>query len=169
MSSLKRKNDAKLDSNKKPKVNASITSFFGAGPPSSPSSGPAARADASVKFDKAKWVAGLTPEQKRHLQLEIQTLDPTWLAHLKDEIVTPEFIELKKYLESEVKSGKKVFPPREDVYSWYVSNRSTIHIYSPTIYQFASLTPNLSSSIYISVTFISNITSLGPASPPSTR
>ncbi|KAI1209732.1 uracil-DNA glycosylase [Annulohypoxylon truncatum] len=130
MSSLKRKNDSAPDSNKKPKVNASITSFFGApksspggAPPSSPLSGAAAsKSDgasaAALKFDKAKWVAGLTPEQKRHLQLEIQTLDPSWLAHLKDEIVTPEFIELKKFLESEIKSGKKVFPPREDVYSW---------------------------------------------------
>ncbi|KAI0881463.1 uracil-DNA glycosylase [Annulohypoxylon maeteangense] len=124
MSSLKRKNNSAPDSNKKPKVNASITSFFGApksspgAPPSSPLSG-AKRPDApALKFDKAKWVAGLTPEQKRHLQLEIQTLDSSWLAHLKDEIVTPEFIELKKFLESEVKSGQKVFPPREDVYSW---------------------------------------------------
>ncbi|KAI1455831.1 uracil-DNA glycosylase [Annulohypoxylon moriforme] len=124
MSSLKRKNDSAPDSNKKPKVNASITSFFGApksspgAPPSSPLSGAAKPNAPAVKFDKAKWVAGLTPEQKRHLQLEIQTLDPSWLAHLKDEIVTPEFIALKKFLESEVKSGQKVFPPREDVYSW---------------------------------------------------
>lgn len=125
MSSLKRKNNSAPDSNKKPKVNASITSFFGApksspgAPPSSPLSGAKSEGPA-LKFDKAKWVAGLSPELKRHLQLEIQTLDPSWLAHLKDEIVTPEFIELKKFLENEVKTGKKVFPPREDVYSWYV-------------------------------------------------
>ncbi|KAI0895587.1 uracil-DNA glycosylase [Annulohypoxylon nitens] len=123
MSSLKRKNNSAPDSNKKPKVNASITSFFGApksspgAPPSSPLSGAKSEGPA-LKFDKAKWVAGLSPELKRHLQLEIQTLDPSWLAHLKDEIVTPEFIELKKFLENEVKTGKKVFPPREDVYSW---------------------------------------------------
>ncbi|KAI1082051.1 uracil-DNA glycosylase [Whalleya microplaca] len=127
-SSLKRKSDGPLAStdanNKKPKVNSSITSFFGA-PKSSPTSsspsnpasggGPAAPA---VRFDKDKWVAGLTAEQKKHLQLEIQTLDPSWLALLKDEIVKPEFINLKKFLEAEVKAGKKVFPPREDVYSW---------------------------------------------------
>ncbi|KAI1091830.1 uracil-DNA glycosylase [Rostrohypoxylon terebratum] len=116
MSSLKRKNNSAPDSNKKPKVNASITSFFGA-PPSSPLSG-AKSGEPALKFDKAKWVAGLSPELKRHLQLEIQTLDPSWLAHLKDEIVTPEFIALKKFLENEVKTGKKVYPPREDVYSW---------------------------------------------------
>ncbi|KAI1104599.1 uracil-DNA glycosylase [Jackrogersella minutella] len=123
MSSLKRKAAKAAESDaKKPKVNASITSFFGAPkssppPASSPSSAKPERGP-DLKFDKARWVAGLTVEQKRHLQLEIQTLDPSWLAHLKDEIVTPEFIELKKFLESEVKSNTKVFPPREDVYSW---------------------------------------------------
>ncbi|KAI1384057.1 uracil-DNA glycosylase [Hypoxylon trugodes] len=127
MSSQKRKGDNALspsDSNKKPKVNSSITSFFGA-PKNAPASSPSGKGPGSsqpeapaLKFNKEKWVAGLTLEQKRHLQLEIQTLDPSWLAHLKDEIVKPEFIELKKFLESEVKAGKKVFPPREDVYSW---------------------------------------------------
>lgn len=122
-SSLKRKSNggplSSPDSSKKPKVNASITSFFGA-PASSPTSAKTGTPASPLKFNKEKWVAGLTLEQKRHLQLEIQTLDPSWLAHLKDEITTPEFIELKKFLEAEVKSGQKVFPPREDVYSWYV-------------------------------------------------
>ncbi|KAI1642951.1 uracil-DNA glycosylase [Daldinia loculata] len=123
MSSTKRKSEGLTsgDANKKPKVNASITSFFGA-PKSSPTSSPAkfgaGPEPAPLKFDKDKWVAGLTPEQKRHLQLEIQTLDPSWLVHLREEITSPEFIELKKFLESEVKANKKVFPPREDVYSW---------------------------------------------------
>ncbi|OTB19532.1 hypothetical protein K445DRAFT_326943 [Daldinia sp. EC12] len=123
MSSVKRKSEglSSGDANKKPKVNASITSFFGA-PKSSPASSPARPGagpePSPLKFNKEKWVASLTLEQKRHLQLEIQTLDPSWLTHLKDEITTPEFIELKKFLESEIKAGKKVFPPREDVYSW---------------------------------------------------
>lgn len=122
MSSVKRKGEglASGDSNKKPKMNGNIASFFGAPKSSAPSSSPSSSAPEAppLKFDKDKWVAGLTLEQKRHLQLEIQTLDPSWLAHLKDEITTPEFIELKKFLEAEVKAGKKVFPPREDVYSW---------------------------------------------------
>ncbi|CAJ2499945.1 Uu.00g027980.m01.CDS01 [Anthostomella pinea] len=143
--SLKRKSEAALAAStdaKKPKVNASITSFFG--PPkntssttsttpnnktsnassffspnntnNNPQSSPAS--STPQKFDKAKWVATLTPDQKKHLALEIQTLDPSWLAVLKDEILKPEFMRLKKFLENEVKSGKKVFPPREDVYSW---------------------------------------------------
>ncbi|KAI1636526.1 uracil-DNA glycosylase-like protein [Biscogniauxia mediterranea] len=125
--SLKRKGEGPLsstDANKKPKGNASITSFFGPpktgagrnGPASSPSS--SAADSGAATWDKAKWVATLTPEQKKYLALEIQTLHPSWLQHLRDEITSPEFIALKKFLDSELKSGKKVFPPREDVYSW---------------------------------------------------
>ncbi|KAI1271799.1 uracil-DNA glycosylase [Xylaria sp. FL0933] len=129
MSSVKRKGDAAAaDASKKPKVNGSITSFFGA-PKTAPGGGAAggAKAGAGVfandgnpasRFDKAKWVATLTPEQKKHLALEINTMDPSWLALLKDEIVKPEFIALKKFIEAEVRSGQNVFPPSEDVYSW---------------------------------------------------
>lgn len=117
---------------KKPKQNASITSFFGA-PKAGPSTGTANKSafaanssattapDPAAKFDKAKWVAGLTEEQRTLLQLEIDTLHESWLALLKDEITTKEFLELKKFLDRETKAGKKWFPPREDVYSWFVS------------------------------------------------
>ncbi|KAH7027429.1 uracil-DNA glycosylase [Microdochium trichocladiopsis] len=123
MSTLKRKNDAAAASGdaKKPKVNASITSFFGAPKTVSSStskSGAAAVPEPTIKFDKEKWVTGLTPEQKKFLRLEIETLHPSWLALLKDEITTKEFLELKKFLERETMAGKKIFPPREDVYSW---------------------------------------------------
>ena len=120
---LKRKADAfsaKSAESKKPKTNGSITSFFGA--PKSTSSGPTngAATVATPKFVKAKWVEKLTPEQKSLLKLEIDTLDESWLAHLKDEIVTPSFLGLKRFLKSEIESGKKIFPPMEDVYSWSV-------------------------------------------------
>jgi uracil-DNA glycosylase len=39
---------------------------------------------------------------------------------LKDEIVSDSFIELKSFLKREVESGKKLFLPMEDVYSWHV-------------------------------------------------
>ena len=64
-------------------------------------------------------MASLTPEQQQFLNLEIQTMDPSWLAVLKDEFTTPQFIELKKFLDREAGAGKKIFPPREDIYSWY--------------------------------------------------
>ncbi|TRX94128.1 hypothetical protein FHL15_004896 [Xylaria flabelliformis] len=120
MSSLKRKGDAAAaDASKKTKTaDASITSFFGP-PKTAPSSSPGSSSvNPASKFDKAAWVATLTPEQKKNLGLEINTLDPSWLALLKDEIVKPEFIALKKFIEGEVKSGQDVFPPSEDVYSW---------------------------------------------------
>ncbi|KAI1174274.1 uracil-DNA glycosylase [Nemania sp. FL0916] len=128
MSSLKRKSDVgAADASKKPKVNGSITSFFGApkttaakpgsGSTSTPNGGPVST-NPATKFDKAAWVATLNPEQKQCLALEINTLDPSWLALLKDEIVKPEFIALKKFIQKEIQSGQTVFPPSDDVYSW---------------------------------------------------
>ncbi|KAI0909218.1 uracil-DNA glycosylase [Ustulina deusta] len=126
MSSVKRKADAAAaEASKKAKMDRSITSFFG--PPktaaggrggvAAPANAPASGNPAS-RFDKAKWVATLTAEQKKHLALEINTMDPSWLALLKDEIVKPEFIALKKFIETEVRSRQDVFPPSDDVYSW---------------------------------------------------
>jgi hypothetical protein len=97
----------------------SITSFFGR-PKPVPGSASAAKGPEPVKFDKEAWVAKLTDEQKELLKLEIDTLHESWLAQLKDDIVTKEFLDLKKFLKQEISSGKKVFPPMEDVYSWYV-------------------------------------------------
>lgn len=103
---------------KKPK-GGSITSFFGA-PKPKPLDAPGTAAPARPSsFNKEKWVASLTPEQKELLQLEIDTLDESWLAHLKDEIVTTEFLNLKRFLKKEKDSKTKVFPPEEDVYSWF--------------------------------------------------
>ncbi|KAK0731144.1 uracil-DNA glycosylase-like protein [Lasiosphaeris hirsuta] len=134
MSTLKRKATSQAGADaKKTKQNASITSFFGAPKPaagnaqsSSKNSGSAAGPEPSpLKFDKAKWVAGLTPEQKTLLKLEIDTLHESWLAHLKNEIMTKEFLELKKFLDRETAAGKKWFPPMEDVYSW--SRHTPLH------------------------------------------
>ncbi|KAM0335291.1 hypothetical protein ACHAQA_000336 [Verticillium albo-atrum] len=104
---------------KKPKQNGSITSFFGA-PKPVPGAAKAATAPEppAVKFDKAKWVAGLTPEQKDLLKLEIETLHESWLALLKEEVTSKEFLDLKRFLNRETEMGRKWFPPKEDVYSW---------------------------------------------------
>ena len=163
---LKRKAaDIATSAAKKPKANASITSFFSA--PAGPAKPAAAEAEvvsstvssspvaavedssqkstasttttatasifstqpASIstaaaapapKFDKEKWVEKLTPEQKELLVLEIQSLDESWLAQLKDEVVSKDFLELKRFLKKEHEGGKKIFPPASDVYSWYV-------------------------------------------------
>lgn len=130
MSALKRKAGTQSgpDAKKPKQAQGSITSFFGPPKvtPAAANSGaaqvPAGSAQpAGFKFDKAKWAASLTDEQRDLLGLEIDTLHESWLALLKDEIVTKEFLDLKRFLDRENKAGKKVFPPKEDVYSWFVS------------------------------------------------
>ncbi|KAB8343202.1 hypothetical protein FH972_022792 [Carpinus fangiana] len=138
---FKRKAESTPDStSKKPKANASITSFFGApkaqpsapssaskpgnttssaAPASSPlSSSVAAPPPAAKSFDKDAWAASLTPEQRSLLALEINTLDPSYLGPLAAHLVSADFLALKRFLAAEVTSGKKVFPPSADVYSW---------------------------------------------------
>ncbi|KAJ5585364.1 Uracil-DNA glycosylase [Penicillium hispanicum] len=111
--------------NKKPK-GGSITSFFGAPKPKPLSThGATESPPRPSSFNKEKWVASLTPEQKELLQLEINTLDDSWLAHLKDEIITTEFLNLKRFLKKEKESKAKIFPPEEDVYSW--SRHTPLH------------------------------------------
>ncbi|KAK4239078.1 uracil-DNA glycosylase-like protein [Achaetomium macrosporum] len=123
MSTLKRKAAAQAGAESKKTKQGNIMSFFGAPKPSS-TSGNAGKSAASApepagpKFDKAQWVASLTPEQRQLLQLEIDTLHESWLALLKDELVTKDFLELKRFLDRETAAGRKWFPPAEDVYSW---------------------------------------------------
>jgi uracil-DNA glycosylase len=132
--SLKRKaDDAIAASAKKPKGQASLTSFFATPKVASVSTTTTTKANgiSSIsnatttaieaplsKFDKQKWVDKLTAEQKELLRLEIDTLDESWLAQLKDEITTKDFLDLKRFLKKEIDGGKKIFPPMEDVYSW---------------------------------------------------
>lgn len=99
-----------------PGTTASIFTSSAAGVPA-----PAEAAAPLPKFDKGKWVEKLTAEQKDLLALEIASLDESWLSQLKDEIVTKDFLDLKRFLKKEHESGKKIFPPAADVYSWYVS------------------------------------------------
>ncbi|CZS98846.1 probable uracil-DNA glycosylase [Rhynchosporium agropyri] len=120
--SLKRKaGDTPTSSDsKKPKVDASITSFFGA-PKPKPSNGTSSTSRPSpppVNFDKDKWVASLNEETKELLRLEIETLHESWLKELKDEVTSKSFLDLKRFLKRERESGKKIFPKEEDVYSW---------------------------------------------------
>jgi uracil-DNA glycosylase len=109
--SLKRKAAELATDGKKAKTNASITSFFGA---------PKVTPKAEAPFNKDEWVKKLTAEQKELLELEIETLHDSWLPHLKDVLVSSQFLELKRFLKKELASGKTVYPPMKDVYSWYV-------------------------------------------------
>ncbi|PWY64539.1 uracil-DNA glycosylase [Aspergillus heteromorphus CBS 117.55] len=111
---------------KKPKTNnGSITSFFGVPKPKVIGPIPTSTPSPSSSFNKLKWVSSLTSEQKELLQLEIDTLDESWLAQLKEELVKPEFLGLKRFLCKERQSGAKIFPPEEEVYSW--SRHTPLH------------------------------------------
>ncbi len=132
--SLKRKAEGTgLAGVKKAKAGGgTIESFFG--PPKTVSSTvkvngitTTAVEPAPIKFDKKKWVETLTPEQKILLALEIETLHESWLAQLKDEVTSREFLELKRFLKREHDAKKTIFPPAEDVYSWFVFNKLHFH------------------------------------------
>lgn len=71
----------------------------------------------------------MTEEQKTLLQLEIDTLDVSWLKELQDEVLTKEFLDLKRFLKREVDAGKVIFPKMEDVYAWFVLPILTIGFY----------------------------------------
>ena len=137
--SLKRKAaEAAADATKKPKQNGSITAFFGAPKPSPNSKTPTSAA--AAKFDRESWVSKLTDEQKELLQLELDTLHESWLPHLKDVLVNPQFLELKRFLKKELSSGKTVYPPMKDVYSWYACSPHSTQSKAYTLYR-SRLTP----------------------------
>jgi uracil-DNA glycosylase len=113
--SLKRKAGEVASDAKKPKMNGSITAFFGA---PKASSAPGTKSSVATNFDRDAWISKLTDEQKDLLKLEIETLHESWLPHLKDVLVSPQFLELKRFLQKELSTGKTVYPPMADVYSW---------------------------------------------------
>ncbi|CAO3572320.1 unnamed protein product [Mortierella alpina] len=76
--------------------------------------------DTTTAVVKAKpdILKGLTDEKRELLTLEQDTMDATWLRALQSEFSKPYFIELKKFLKQEEVNKQKVFPPKEDIYSW---------------------------------------------------
>ena len=71
---------------------------------------------AEHNFNKQEWIDSLTAQEKDLLELEIKYLHITWLVFLHKTITKPYFLKLKQFLKSQ--SGKTVFPPREQIYSW---------------------------------------------------
>ena len=152
--SQKRKAAADLAASdaKKPKANASITSFFQAPKAASASKvnsktltpGTVATASRSptsttkvttpepstrVPFDIEAWAKKLNDEQKDLLGLEIATLHESWFKELKDDLLSKEFLDLKRFLKKEHEAKKQIFPPAGDVYSWFVFLLS-LHIFN---------------------------------------
>lgn len=52
------------------------------------------------------------------LWLERQTMSPSWFSLLRPEMQKSYFQSLKTFLAAEDKAGKKIYPPRELIYSW---------------------------------------------------
>lgn len=103
------------ESTKKVK-SAAITSFFktdGITQSSTPRAAPTPK----THFSKPEWLKTLDQAQKDLLQLEIDTLEDSWLSVLHQELTKPYFLKLKEFLTKERKAHT-VFPPEQDVYSW---------------------------------------------------
>lgn len=74
--------------------------------------------DTWEEFNKEEWIQSLTDHQRDLLELEISTIDISWLSILHKELTKPYFLELKQFLSSEYQRGTTVFPPKNDIYSW---------------------------------------------------
>lgn len=59
----------------------------------------------------------LKPHEAALLSLELETMDDTWFAKLKDEFSKPYFLKLKEFV-TEQQKNCTVFPPPSDIYSW---------------------------------------------------
>ena len=69
-------------------------------------------------FDKTKFIASLTSEQRYLLELELTTMEDSWLELLHTELTKPYFLDLKRFLLKEWAGSVPIFPPRDDVYAW---------------------------------------------------
>lgn len=71
-----------------------------------------------ITFNKEKWVESLSDEERELLSNEIETIDLSWLTYLHTELTKPYFLQLKRFLKSEIDNNKTIFPPSELIYSW---------------------------------------------------
>lgn len=133
--SVKRKGpiEGLTNNTKKPKVNSSITSFFSKPKSDNSNTVKDSTIISTSNFDKEAWINTLTSEQKELLKLEIDTLHESWIKELKDDLLKPSFLSLKRFLQKEKEDRKTVFPPEKDIYSWFVkflvSGKSTSVFY----------------------------------------
>ncbi|KAI3652577.1 hypothetical protein MP228_002002 [Amoeboaphelidium protococcarum] len=57
-------------------------------------------------------------KQAKVLTLEQETMGKSWYEALISEFQKPYFQDLKKFLDQQKQNNKKIFPQREDIYSW---------------------------------------------------
>jgi uracil-DNA glycosylase len=110
---------AAADGDANPVSPAAATTTTATPPVSAPAPTPTpAPAPARAQFDKEKWASSLPAATRELLKLEIETLHESWLAVLREEVTSASFLDLKRFLAKERGSGKKIFPPEKDIYSW---------------------------------------------------
>lgn len=66
---------------------------------------------------KALFQKSLSSMLGKLLTLEIETIEPSWFAHMQEEFRKPYFVKLKQFICSE-EAKHTIFPPPKDVYSW---------------------------------------------------
>lgn len=67
---------------------------------------------------KKQFITKLSDEQKELLDLEINTLEDSWFQALSTELLKPYFLNLKKFLKTQLAAKQTIFPPQNDIYSW---------------------------------------------------
>ncbi|KAJ2771076.1 uracil DNA glycosylase [Coemansia nantahalensis] len=104
-----------------------LDAYFGAPAGKKPAKSPrAAPTEAPKAAPKKAPAAGPAEDQAAEpaeldaseYALELETIDASWLPHLRAELSKPSFRQLKKFLREQHEQGKQIFPPARDVYSW---------------------------------------------------
>ncbi|KAI8380226.1 uracil-DNA glycosylase-like protein [Blakeslea trispora] len=68
--------------------------------------------------DPKKLFKNADKETLELLDLEMRTMNYNWLKVLAPELVKPNFLKLKRYLNAELAAKKTIFPPLNQIYSW---------------------------------------------------
>jgi uracil-DNA glycosylase len=67
---------------------------------------------------KREYIKTLTEDQIELLWLEINFLEDSWFEKLHEELTKPYFIQLKTFLNNQLRNKVTIFPPQRDIYSW---------------------------------------------------
>lgn len=69
-------------------------------------------------FNKQRFIDSLTADQRQLLDLELTTMEDSWLELLHKELTKPYFLALKRFLLKEWAGPTPIFPPQHDIYAW---------------------------------------------------
>ncbi|KAJ9086444.1 uracil DNA glycosylase [Entomophthora muscae] len=84
----------------------------------------------SISESNVELAEKLPEELRKIIQLEIETLHPSWFKALESQFTMPYFLKLKDFLNSEFTGNNTIFPPGKHLY-WY----------TPDVYSWSRFTP----------------------------